>query len=209
VEKNKTKRVKKFHVNQFFFIPRERIKRIIPIMSSGSVHTADDSAGTLRSFMRMMPQAITVITTATDDAYWGITISSIASASLNPPLILICVDRKAPSYRAIVKRGAFVVNLLMEGQLNVSDLFAGRFKGKDKFKDAKFKLTQNGLPILDGVLGSLECTLWKTYEAGDHDIILGRVTGGEVGLGLPIIYHNQSYAKLEPWESVPSMYPIY
>jgi len=159
--------------------------------------------------MRLLPQAVLVVTTSYDGAYWGLTMSSATSASINPPLFLVCIDRNTPSYEPIIKRGVFVVNLLSEEQMAVSDVFAGRFKAKDKFKNVKFRLSESGLPVLEGTLGNLECTVWKVYDGGDHDVVLGKVERGDSGLGWPIVYYDQTYAKVGRWESAQGLYPQY
>jgi flavin reductase (DIM6/NTAB) family NADH-FMN oxidoreductase RutF len=175
----------------------------------GSQNTAEDDV-LLRSFMRMLPQPVMVITTTQDSIHYGLTLSSGTSASMKPALLLICVDQRTPSRDAIVKRGAFVANLLSENQIGISDLFAGRFKDREKFEHAKFHLTRKtGLPVLDDCLGYLECSVWKVHDAGDHDIILGRVMRGEVTSGAPIVYYDQSYGRLGRWEGTPSLYPPY
>lgn len=164
----------------------------------------------LRAFMRNLPQPVLVVTTKYEGGLWGLTMSSFTSASLSPPLVLICIDKKTPSYEPILKRGWFAVNLLNENQSGISDLFAGRFKEKQKFQNIKFHLTQeNDLPIIEDSLGYLECKIWRIYEAGDHDILVAEVMDGEARSGLPIVYYDQSYGKLGRWEGSPSLYPPY
>jgi flavin reductase (DIM6/NTAB) family NADH-FMN oxidoreductase RutF len=178
--------------------------------SFGQKSDVDQGGTLLRSFMRTLPQPVLIITTSVDSTHYGLTLSSGTSASMDPPLLLICVDKKAPSREPIIKRGAFVANLLSEEQIGISDLFAGRFRDKEKFAGTKFHLTEDSaLPVIDDALGYLECSVWKVHDGGDHDVILGRVVGGEVRSGAPIVYYDQSYGRLGKWEGAASLYPPY
>ncbi len=157
--------------------------------------------------MRQLPQAVLIVTSKFEEEYYGLTISSATSVSLDPPLFLICIDRKAPSLIPILKGGTFVVNLLNEQQMNLSDQFAGRFKDRDKFRNVQFRFSEKGLPIIEDIIGYLECQIWKNFGAGDHEIIIGEVLGGEMKPGSPIVYYNQSYSKVGSWESGSEVYP--
>lgn len=177
--------------------------------SSNESSKAVDGAGLLKSFMRIVPQPVIVITTEYNNSLWGATVSSITSASLKPPLMMLSLDKRSPSLNAVSSRGSFVINLLSQEQLHVSDVFAGRFKLKDKFENVSYHISSNELPVLDSALATLECKVWKIYDSGDHDIILGEIVGGLVERkGRPIVYFDQSYAVLETTESAPSLYPL-
>lgn len=124
----------------------------------------------------------------------GMTANSLASVSLVPPLISVCVDRTAAIYDTIITTAHFAVNVLSEQQEELSRRFAGPHEGR--FDGVGYRLSEHGLVLLDGVVGHIECAREAVYEAGDHVIVVGRVLGGAAGEGRPLLYYRGGYAAL-------------
>ena len=103
----------------------------------------------------------------------GITVNSFNSVSLEPPLILFSLNRRAYSLRAFLSTQAFAVNILHEGQEALSHRFAQALE--DKWSDVDYELWDTGCPILKDALASFECKIRHTYHGGDHVIFVGEV----------------------------------
>ncbi len=143
----------------------------------------------------------------------GLTCNSIASVSLDPPLVLFCVDHEAQSRSAFLEAGHFSLSLLERGQEDLSLRFASS-AAADRFEGLTLGEGVTGAPLLEGTIASLDCTLWKAVEAGDHTILIGRVEaarwgGAEEGMegnvpsspptpGDPLLYFRGRYASLAP-----------
>jgi flavin reductase (DIM6/NTAB) family NADH-FMN oxidoreductase RutF len=122
------------------------------------------------------------------------TANSLASVSLRPPLISVCVDREAEMHDAILRAREFVVNVLSSPQETLARRFAD--KHEDRFEGIGYRLSPDGLLLLDGALAHIECERQAEYPAGDHTIVLGRVVGGATADGRPLLYYRGGYAAL-------------
>ncbi len=152
-------------------------------------------AALFRQLLGRFATGVTVITTrnAAGDPE-GMTASSVASVSLEPPLLLVSVDHKNGMHQALAKASHFIVNVLAADQEAISRRFA---ELEDKrFDGIRYHTGKLGLPILDGVLAHIECAKHSAVEAGDHTVYLGLVTGGSVTDGRPLLYYRGGYANL-------------
>jgi flavin reductase (DIM6/NTAB) family NADH-FMN oxidoreductase RutF len=140
---------------------------------------------------------ITVITTVDDDGGpVGLTANSFTSLSLDPPMVLFCLDRNIQSFEAFHDNRHFAVNILSAGQKDMSSRFAQ--SGAEKWSGVEFETWETGCPILDGCLANLECDIESIHEGGDHVIIIGevkRIACAEDG-SAPLIYFRGGYAGL-------------
>src|SRR5262245_62035061 len=119
-----------------------------------------------RAALSRFPSGVTVVTTKdASDRLHGMTVSAFCSVSLEPPLILVCIEKTASSHPAMTESGVFVVNILAEGQRDLSEHFASQLE--DKFGIVKHEPGIHGLPVLEGIAASLECRLHASYEGGD------------------------------------------
>ena len=126
----------------------------------------------------------------------GMTISSLASVSLEPPLVLFCVDKKASACDAYAEGAVFAVNVLGEDQRALSELFAGQ--ETERFARAEGEPGATGCQLLAGCLAFLECRRAATLEGGDHFIVLGRVERIVLGAdGGPLIWFDRGYRRLD------------
>jgi flavin reductase (DIM6/NTAB) family NADH-FMN oxidoreductase RutF len=141
--------------------------------------------------------------------FLGFTANSLTSVSLEPPLVLICVDRDSASRDSLVKSGRFAVSLLRRDQEPLARRFAGEAR-ETRFQDLALHFPPGGVPVLQDALAWLDCRVWRLVEAGDHTVLFGLVeaagdvTGGgrETGAGdgppKPLVYFRKSYGTVAP-----------
>lgn len=156
---------------------------------------ADFDGAQFRQLMGRFATGITVVTcTAPDGTRHGMTANSLTSVSLDPPLLLICVDHKATIRAPLLAAGGFAVNILGKDQEAVSRRFSGKLE--DRFAGIGWSSGTLPHPLLDGTLGHAECTIEQLVEAGDHTIVIGRVVAGAAFDGHPLCYFRGGYASL-------------
>jgi flavin reductase (DIM6/NTAB) family NADH-FMN oxidoreductase RutF len=142
------------------------------------------------------PSGVTVVTTKNGDGSdEGMTVSAFCSVSLNPPLVLICIEKNASAYRALTNAPGFVVNILAASQEQIARRFA--IVDIDRFEGVGYSRSQNGFAILDDVLGVIECATFAMHDAGDHTILVGEVEAARAQSGTPLLYYRGGYAQLE------------
>ncbi len=140
---------------------------------------------------------VTVVTTwDADGRPTGLTASAFTSLSLDPPLVLICVDHQAQSYGALKAHDRFAVNILSAEQEALSRRFAST-EG-NKFQGVAFEPGARGLPLLPAALAHIECRTVHTYPGGDHTIFVGEVEAASVRRGEPLLYYRGQYTRLRP-----------
>ena len=122
----------------------------------------------------------------------GMTASAVASVSLQPPLVLICVAHAADFHAAMNTAKTFALNVLSSEQERVSRRFAE--DRKDKFDTVSFRAGPAGVPLLDGAIAHVVCEKDGAHEAGDHTVFIGRVTGGESFGGRPLVHFRGGYS---------------
>jgi flavin reductase (DIM6/NTAB) family NADH-FMN oxidoreductase RutF len=149
-----------------------------------------------RQLLGRFATGVTILTVATPEGRpLGMTANSVASVSLHPPLVSVCVDREAEMHEAVLRVREFVVNVLSSHQEALARRFAD--KHEDRFEGIGYHLSPDGLILLDGVLAHIECERFAEYPGGDHTIVLGRVTGGTTADGRPLLYYRGGYAALD------------
>jgi len=158
--------------------------------SSGSPGLGPDE---YRRLMSQFPIGVTVATTLDANGRpQGMTASAVASVSLEPPLVLLCVDHTADFHAAVSAAPGFALSVLAGDQEHVSRRFAE--ERLDRFTGVAFRAGPGGLPLLDGAVAHVVCEKCGAHEAGDHTIFIGRVTGGEVFGGRPLVHFRSGYA---------------
>lgn len=151
--------------------------------------------GEFRRVLGHFASGVTVVTTCYDQTNYGITVSSFSSLSLDPPLVLICIDQSVTSHAALERSGMFAVNILPEEGEGLSRHFATR--EVDKFDGVAYHLGQHGAPLLDDALATLECRIVQQLPGGDHTIFLGEVLTGATRTGKPLIYYRSGYHQID------------
>lgn len=126
----------------------------------------------------------------------GVTVNSFTSVSLDPPLVLFCLDHGAYSVKVFADAEAFAINMLSGGQQNLSHVFATSVA--DRFAGVGYTEGHGGAPLLHGALCHLECVVEHRYPGGDHEIIVGRVVNVTVADTdtRPLIYYKGEYGAL-------------
>jgi flavin reductase (DIM6/NTAB) family NADH-FMN oxidoreductase RutF len=150
------------------------------------------SSADFRAALSRFASGVTVVTTkdATGKTF-GITVSAFCSVSLEPPLVLICIEKTTGSHHAFEQSGRFTVNILTEEQGPISEHFATLVE--DKFASVDHAVDEHGVPLLPSSLATLQCSLFKTLNGGDHSIFLGLVEHVIVRDDGPLIYFKSGY----------------
>jgi flavin reductase (DIM6/NTAB) family NADH-FMN oxidoreductase RutF len=143
--------------------------------------------------LRTFSSGVTVVTLKDGDTLHGITVSAFSSLSLDPPLVLVCIDKSAAAHDSFARAGKFVVNILGEDQEDASNCFASR--SDDKFETSKWHEGVLGLPVIDGAFGVVECVLHDSLPGGDHTIFVGRVVAATATDGKPLLYGQGGYRR--------------
>ncbi|KAF0140125.1 MAG: putative Flavin reductase FMN-binding [Rhodospirillaceae bacterium] len=148
-----------------------------------------------RNAMACFASGVTVVTArAVDGRLLGVTVSAFTSLSLDPPLVLLCLDRQTLHVQAFTS-GAFAVNILKEDQKELSIQFATH--DGDKWRGTTYETGETGVPFLKGCLATIECDVETTYDGGDHVIIVGRVHRlSSAPGGQPLVHFRSVYAGL-------------
>lgn len=153
------------------------------------------AAEDFRRVLGHFASGVTLVTTCDEESRpTGLTASAFTSVSLDPPLVLVCVDHKAESYPALRDAGRFAVNILRSDQEALSRRFAST--RLDKFAGVPFTLSPLGLPLIEESLATIECVTVAAHPEGDHTIFVGRVERATVGSGQPLIYYRSQYDRL-------------
>lgn len=141
---------------------------------------------------------VTIVTASREGTPCGLTVNSFTSFSLEPPLVLICLNRSARSYPCVEEAGRFAVNVLERGQEELSRRFASR-EEEGKFAGLSFRPgAKTGAPILDGVHAWLECRVLERFPGGTHTVFVASVESLWAGEGEPLLFHRGRYATLAP-----------
>jgi len=159
-------------------------------------------AASFRRIIGNFATGVTVVTTANDGLLHGVTANSLASVSLDPLLLLVCVDKVAHGHAEMLRCRSFGINVLAFDQKEVSSLFArtgepekGRLRG-----GVGFRLGTTGCPLIAGALAHVECLPHAQVDAGDHTIFIGKALHGAVDRPdeEPLLYFRGAYRLLGP-----------
>ena len=148
-----------------------------------------------RQLLGRFATGVTVVTTRLADGRpAGMTVNSLASVSLEPPLLSACIAHAAELYQPLMAAPGFVVNILEASQ----EILARRFAGShpDRFGGVGHRDSPGGLPILDGAIAWMECAPHATFPGGDHTILVGRLLHGATTDGAPLVYYRGGYTDL-------------
>lgn len=153
----------------------------------------DDSE--FRRVMGHFATGVTVVTSLRPDGGpCGLTMSAVASVSLDPMLVLACVDRGAETHDCLAGAGCFAVNVLPAGAEDLARRFATR-TGEQKFRGVGWRAGDTGAPLLDDALAWVDCRVAEVLPGGDHTIFLGEVVAGDAATGEPLVYYRGGYGR--------------
>ena len=156
-------------------------------------------AAEFRGLLGRFATGVTVVSTGTLERPHGMTANAFCSVSLEPPLVLVCVDHRRQTHRLIQEQGRFGISILSHDQRPLAELFASglpelQARGRECFEEGP-----GGLPLVAGSLAQLECRLWAAYPGGDHSIFVGQVLHARPGEDLePLLFFRGGYHGLGP-----------
>tara|TARA_B100000579_G_C22672044_1_gene776107 strand:- start:158 stop:646 length:489 start_codon:yes stop_codon:yes gene_type:complete len=147
---------------------------------------------TFKELMKRFASGVTLITFENEGILSGLTVSSFCSLSMNPPLILICIDKKIPSHDSLKNGASFGVNICTSEQGKLAWDFANSNVDKNELiLSLNHRITDDKVPLLNDCLASMECTLKETYEGGDHTIFVGQIESGDFSeKSDPLVYYK-------------------
>jgi flavin reductase (DIM6/NTAB) family NADH-FMN oxidoreductase RutF len=177
-----------------------------------TIEESDDSAiieqRAYRDTIGLFASGVTVITTRLGDVIHGMTANAVSSVSLNPTLLLVCVDRRSHLHDLIQQTSIFAVNILAADQVELADHFAGRARGEATPSTLRFRYgngdnDDGSVPTIAGCLTALRCTVEAMYPGGDHTILIGRVIELRMGdpVAQPLIWFGGNYRRLTAAET--------
>src|SRR3954447_2384965 len=155
----------------------------------------DADSDVFREVIGHFMTGVTVITTAADGQDFGMSASAVSSLSLEPPMVLVCVNATNPTRSAISKSRRFCVNVLAEDQHHLALQFAK--PSEDKFAGVLTTESDLGMPVLDEALATLECEVEDDVAGGTHRIFLGRVKRAKARDGSPLAYFRGGFGSLQ------------
>lgn len=147
-----------------------------------------------RKALRRFASGITVVTVANGEELHGMTASSFASVSLVPPLILVSLEKGSRTREFVLDARYFGVNVLADHQEDLARSFSQ--PGHKPFENTKHRIGKHKFPLLEGAIAWLECQVYDTVDAGDHDVVIGEVVQCDAREGSPLVYFNRDYRSL-------------
>lgn len=154
----------------------------------------------LRESMRRWATGVAVVTSRYLDNEHGMTVNSFTSVSLEPPLVMVAMDRSSRTCAMVSQSGAFGVTILASGQQHISDRFAGRdAENQNRFDGMVTQRLVSGVPFIAGGLAFLDCRVSNIYQAQTHSLVLGLVVGVQLNPSQssePLLYFNQGYRQV-------------
>ena len=153
-----------------------------------------------KELMRRFAAGVTLVTFNENKKFGGLTVSSFCSLSMDPPLVLICIDRKIVSHDSLEKADTFGVNICNSEQGKLAWDFANSKIDKNELiKSLPHTLTELGTPLLEGCLATMECKITKKYDGGDHTIFIGQVEEGKFDENAkPLVYYGSGLGEFKP-----------
>lgn len=151
-----------------------------------------------RRVMRRFPTGVTVVAVVDEGGDpWGLTVSSFTSVSLEPPLVLVCIDRSSDTHAKLVEAGGFGISVLSMTQAGVASRFAVD-PSEGRFDEVAWHVGPAGYPLILEAAAWLECDLHDVLPAGDHSIVLGEVRYTGVTDQPPMVYHEGAFGSVAP-----------
>lgn len=160
-----------------------------------TAHAPSITADQFREAIGHFATGVTVITTVHEAQRYGSTASAVSSLSLEPPMLLVCLNKQSSTGQAIHRAGAFAVNILAHGQDELAKRFAA--KGEDKFAGLEVESGSRGQPLLEGALAHFECRVIEEVTGGTHAVYLGGVERASTRAGAPLAYYRGRFGRLD------------
>lgn len=153
----------------------------------------------LRAGLRRLGKAVVVVTCWHEDRRWAMTATAVSELSMDPPSLLVCVNRTASLHGPLTAGASFCVNILHIDQRKVSQACSGAIKGEERFREGEWASGADGTPFLRGAQASFFCTYETHLAYGTHAVVIGAVTAVECAGDVdPLIYLDGGYARAIP-----------
>ena len=153
----------------------------------------------LRQLLGRRAAAVAIVTARAGERIHGMTVTAYTEVSLEPPLVLVCADLASNTHPVIAAGRVFALNLLSDGQAELSNRFASKQDEERRFEGIAWETAATGAPILPDVLGALDCRVVAAHEGGDHVIYVGRVEALRVfPERAPLLYQRGAYGSFRP-----------
>ncbi len=151
----------------------------------------------LKLAMRRMSGGVSVVTAGVGSERTGATVTSATALSVEPPTMIVNINRTSSSYPVISRYGHFCVNILSVEQQHVAERFAGRdgLKGAERYQGANWTTLASGAPVLLDALAAIDCEVEEIIERHSHGIIIGRVLSISTGDGRSLVYNSGQYGR--------------
>lgn len=150
-----------------------------------------------KNALKLWASGVTVVTSKTENSgLKGMTATSFTSVSLDPPQILVCINKTADTGDAVLEGKSFAINILKADQQEISNQFAGSTSQEQRFANVNWHEGETGSPVIDDALASIECTVVQQVLAGTHWVIIGEVQSVSCRSGEPLLYYNSAYREL-------------
>lgn len=151
-----------------------------------------------KNALKLWASGVTVVTAKTEShGLKGMTATSFSSVSMEPPQILVCINKVTDTGDAVLDGKSFAVNILKADQQEISNQFAGGASQEERFANINWHEGETGSPIFDDALVTLECTVVQQVLAGTHWVVIGEVQAVECHSGEPLLYYNSAYCGLK------------
>lgn len=173
------------------------IAHSLPIAGTHIPGTHADPA-TVKRALRTLGGGVSVITAGRGDDRTGATVTSATGLSMDPPTMIVNINKSASTWPAIQRHGHFCVNILAVGQEEIANRFAGigGVKGSARYEGAEWTTLVSGAPVLAHALAAIDCEVEEIMERHSHAIVLGRAVAVLNGDGESLIYHNGGYGRV-------------
>ena len=161
---------------------------------------SDASAETIRAARRRWASGVAIVTTREGEGYRGATVAAFTAVSLDPPLVLACLDREGRMASLVPETGVFAVSLLDRSQEFLAERFAGRAPLPDaRLSGVPHTLGETGCPLLSGALAWFDCRVHDEHDGGDHRILIGEVVAAGLGEDTddPLLNYEGRYRAIE------------
>lgn len=152
-----------------------------------------------RDAMRRFATTVSIISCAHGGSRFGMSATAVTSLSIDPPSLLLCVNKSAATHRVMSRGGKFCVNVLRSVHAGLSQAFSGKLKGEDRFALGNWAQTEDGLPFLDDAQANLFCEIVRVVDYETHTIFIARVYSAKTQEGVdPLLYQDGKYAVALP-----------
>jgi flavin reductase (DIM6/NTAB) family NADH-FMN oxidoreductase RutF len=152
-----------------------------------------------RRVLGHFPTGVSIVTTRQADGRpCGLTVNAFASVSLDPTLVLVCVEKASDSHGCIHASGVYAVNVLEEGKGEALSRRFATWGVEDKFRGVAFHEAKTGAPVLEAALAWVDCRVTETLPVGDHTVFVGEVLEADAREGRPLVYYRGGYGRFEP-----------